>query len=307
MGAERPRSEEKAAASPGGTPVPSLVSTAIWGVLNVTADSFSDGGRFLSRERAIAHGRALAEAGASVIDIGGESSRPKGQDYGAGAPIIDGQAERDRVCPVVATLVADGLRVSVDTVKAEVAEAALDAGASIVNDISGGRSDALLGAVADAGAELVLMHNRQRGPSLLGEISPVNTDYGNLLGEVIEELETAARRAEALGVPREKMIFDPGLGFAKTPGQSGVLLRETGRLVAHLGRVLIGASRKSFIAHLSNPEKVVGPRERWAGTAVSCAFAVLGGAEAVRVHDVEAMIQATRFSEALLRLPGEPV
>ncbi len=305
MGATRPNSDEIAKAGLRTTPAVSFAQTAVWGVLNVTADSFSDGGAFLARNDAIAHGRSLLAAGADVVDVGGESSRPKGTDYGDGAPIVGAKEEAARVGPVIAALVADGAKVSIDTVKAEVATAAIEAGAVIVNDISGGRSDALLGAVADAGVELVLMHNRQRGTAALGEVCPQNATYDDVLGEVVSELQQCAERAEAFGIGREKIIFDPGLGFAKTPSQSGLLLRETSRLVSHLGRVLIGASRKSFIAHLSRPGSLAAPDERIGGTAVSCAFAVLGGAEAVRVHDVGAMLQATRFSEALLALPAD--
>ena len=153
---------------------------AIWGVLNVTPDSFSDGGRYLAPEAALSHARAMVAAGADVIDVGGESSRPKGKTYGEGFEVVDAEEERRRVIPVVEALVAEGIPVSVDTVKGAVARPALAAGARFINDVSMGADPALLAAVAEAGAELVLMHTRSRGDCAPGEVRPPNSVYGDV-------------------------------------------------------------------------------------------------------------------------------
>jgi dihydropteroate synthase len=269
----------------------------VWGVLNVTPDSFSDGGRFLDPAAALQHARGMARAGADVIDVGGASSRPRGPLYGDGAPEISVDEELRRVVPVVRALVDElELRVSVDTTRPEVARAALQAGARVVNDVSCGASEGVLEAVAAADAEYVLMHTRGAG-----EVTPDNTAYEDVMVDVRDELLAVVERAVAHGVARERIWLDPGLGFAKTTEQSIVLLSNLRLLVATGHRVLVGASRKGFIARIapradgSAPE----PDERDAGTAATVAASVAQGASAVRVHDVAGMRQAMLVAAAL--------
>lgn len=267
----------------------------IWGVLNATPDSFSDGGRFMARVAALAHAERLLDEGATVIDVGGESSRPSGGSYGRGAPSVDADEEIARVVPTIEGLVTElSATVSIDTVKAEVARRAIDAGAVIVNDVSCGRSTDLLDVVAKSGVELVLMHTRGRG-----EVNAENTRYGNLVSDVVAELMVAMQRAVGRGVARERVWIDPGIGFAKTAEQSLVLLAATATLVATGQRVLVGPSRKSFIASLApdHDGNLPGPAAREGGTAAAVTLAVLGGAHAVRVHDVAIMRQAVALAE----------
>jgi dihydropteroate synthase len=258
----------------------------VWGVLNVTPDSFSDGGRFL----------AMLADGADVIDVGGASSRPRGATYGSGAAPVTAAEELARVVPVVRALAAQGARVSIDTKEPEVAEAALDAGARIVNDVSCAASEALLDVVAARGAEYVLMHTRGGG-----EVEPPNTTYADVVGDVLAELQRAVERLERRGVTRDRLWIDAGLGFAKTAPQSLALLAATPAFVRTGLRVLSGPSRKGFIAEIArlpNGERPV-PTARDAGTAAAVAAAVLGGAHAIRVHDVAAGRQAALLASAL--------
>jgi dihydropteroate synthase len=277
----------------------SLTRVEIWGVLNVTPDSFSDGGRFVGLEAAVAHGERMHAEGADVLDVGGESSRPPGRTYGVGASEVSADEENARVLPVVAALVERGLRVSVDTVKAKVAQAAVRAGAAIINDVSCGRDPELLRVVADSRVELVLMHTRGRG-----ERSGANVAYVDVVGEVREELLRAVERATLAGVRPESIWLDPGVGFAKTAAQSAALIAATPRLVATGHRVLVGASRKSFLAELTAPEGAAlpGPSERLGGSLAAATMAVLGGARAVRVHDVRETQQAVRLTEHMVVL-----
>jgi dihydropteroate synthase len=258
-------------------------------VLNVTPDSFSDGGLYLAPDAAIARAKAMLAEGADVIDIGGASSRPRGATYGEGAAEVSVQLERARVLPVVEVLARElGAVVSVDTTRAEVAEAAMAAGARIVNDVSMGASDALLAVVARRGAELVLMHTRGGG-----EVSPENTRYDDPIADVVRELDHACARARAAGVASEKLWVDPGLGFAKTAAQSARLLAH-GRALTTLGaRVLVGASRKSFLGVLAEHDGVrPGPDARLPASLAAAVVAVREGADAVRVHDVAATREA---------------
>ena len=269
----------------------------LWGVLNVTPDSFSDGGRYLDPRAAIEHGLRLAEEGAHVLDVGGESSRPAGHTYGRGFEPVSVTEEIGRVVPVIEALSAQpGIRVSVDTVKPEVAVAALQAGATIVNDVQCAADPALARAAAEAGAEYVVMHNRGRG-----EVSPPNTAYADLVSDVIGELLAAAERAQSAGVPRASVWIDPGLGFAKTARQSAELLSSLGRFRKTGYRILVGPSRKSFIAELAPYPSGARPPagDRLGGTAAAVAMCVVGGADAVRVHDVAMMRQAAAIAEAL--------
>lgn len=267
----------------------------IWGILNVTPDSFSDGGAYLAVDAALAHGARMLRDGATVIDVGGESSRPPGRTYGAVGAVSESE-ESARVVPVIEGLATYGARISIDTIKPGVAERALAAGAQIVNDVSCGRSEALLRLAAESGAELVLMHNRGRG-----ERSPANTRYGDVGQEVRDELMAAVDRAVTAGVAAECIWIDPGVGFAKTAAQSAAVLARTDLLVATGQRVLIGPSRKSFIAELAplasgEPPEVA---ERRGGSAAALAITVLLGAHAVRVHDVLEMRQAAQLAVRL--------
>jgi dihydropteroate synthase len=265
-------------------------------VLNVTPDSFSDGGRHDDATRALEHAARMVAEGADVIDVGGESSRPPGLTYGAGAERVSVEEELRRVVPVVSALAGRGVRVSVDTVKPEVARAALRAGAEIVNDVSCGADLALLDAVAEAGAELVLMHTRDGG-----RVDASTTAYEDLVAEVVAELEAAIARALERGVERARVWIDPGLGFAKTAEQSLELLGNLDSLVARGYPVLVGASRKSFIARTVATAGVSGPApdERLGGSIACVAAAALAGAAAVRVHDVGESVQAARIASAL--------
>lgn len=272
------------------------LNTQIWGVVNVTPDSFSDGGKFFAHEAAVAHAKKLLFEGAHVLDVGGESSRPAGNTYGEGATQVPEAVEAERVVPVIRTL-AQQLRatVSVDTVKPAVADAACEAGATFINDVSCGADEALFEVAARRSVDLVIMHTRDKGA-----VTAKSTAYADVVEDVIHELMTAAARALRCGVSRERVWIDPGIGFAKTAEQNLALLIGTARLVATGYRVLVGPSRKSFIAELApmaNGEKPP-PPGREGGTAVAVAMAVMGGAHAVRVHDVTAMRQAAFFAEA---------
>ncbi|MFZ1864066.1 MAG: dihydropteroate synthase [Polyangiales bacterium] len=269
----------------------------LWGILNVTPDSFSDGGRYLETKAAIEHGRRLLREGADVLDVGGESSRPAGRTYGRGFVAVSTAEEMARVVPVIKVLAGElRARVSIDTVKPEVALASLGAGARIVNDVRCGEDPLLAEAAAAAGAEYVIMHNRGRG-----EAQPPNTYYADLVQEVIDELVAAARRVEEAGVPRAAIWLDPGLGFAKTAPQSAELLSSLGAFTKTGYRVLVGPSRKSFIAELA-PDAGGGQpnaQDRVGGTAAAVAMCVAARVDAVRVHDVREMRQAVRVAEAL--------
>ncbi len=275
----------------------------LWGVVNVTPDSFSDGGKFSTPELAIAQARRLRADGADVIDVGGASSRPRGKLYGAGAPPVSAKDERERVLPVVAALAGAGGRISIDTTKPEVARAAIAAGASIVTDVSCGASLALLDVAAELNVEYVLMHTRGGG-----EVEPPNTVYGDVVGDVRDELLAAVGRAEARGIARNKLWIDPGIGFAKTAEQSAALLAAASVLVATGLRVLYGPSRKGFIAELAplaSGERPA-PAAREAGTLAAVTALVLQGVAAVRVHDVAAARQAVLIAEAVAAHAGRP-
>lgn len=267
----------------------------VWGVLNVTPDSFSDGGAHFDREAALAHAWRMLADGVDVIDVGGASSRPRGATYGEGAAAVDAAEEIRRTVPVIEALVARGLsaRLSIDTTSAEVAKAALVAGASIVNDVSMGRDAALLEASAAHGAELVLMHTRADG-----RVDGSTTGYSDVVAEVLEELALAVERAVQHGVARERVWIDPGLGFAKTAAQSMALLSATDRFVASGQRVLVGASRKSFlgVSAVDRDEAVPAPTERLGASVAAATLAALAGAHAVRVHDVRETRQAVRIA-----------
>jgi dihydropteroate synthase len=259
------------------------------GILNVTPDSFSDGGRFQGRDAALAQAEALLEAGADIVDIGGESTRPGRSET---VPV---ETELDRVLPVVEALVRlhPKLVITVDTVKAAVARTALEAGAAAINDVSALRLDPAMGAtVAAARAGLVLMHSRG---SLLEIASYAHAGYADLLGEVVAELRAAITAAGAAGVPMQAIAVDPGFGFSKTVEQNILLLDQLESLHA-LGRpVLVGPSRKRFLGAVTG--QPVEARDR--ATAAACALAWERGARIFRVHDVAAARDALTFAAAL--------
>ena len=256
------------------------------GIVNVTPDSFADGGAYLDPDRAADAALAMEQQGADIIDLGGESTRP-------GAAELPAAEEAARVIPVLQRL-APRLRapVSVDTYKAEVARQALDNGAAIINDISGLRYDSDLAQVAaSAGAPVVLMHMRGRSSDMYR-----HAEYGDVAGEVAAELEAALGRAEADGIRRGQVILDPGLGFAKRADQTFAVLAGLAALAALDRPLLVGPSRKSFL------QEAVGerpPGEREWGTAAAVTAAVLLGAHVVRVHGVRAMAQVVRVADRL--------
>lgn len=262
--------------------------TYVMGILNVTPDSFSDGGQFNSLDRAIAQAQHLQTSGIDILDIGGQSTRP-------GAEIISLQDELDRVIPVIQALRSAGLLlpISVDTTRAAVAAVALENGANWINDISGGSYDPDIFAVAaQYQAPIVLMHLRGT-PETMQSL----TDYKDLLGEVGDFLRNQTHKALAAGVPDDRIILDPGIGFAKTVHQNIQLLGNLSYLKKLGYPLLVGPSRKSFIGHiLTEPN----PQERVWGTAAACCKAIAEGADILRVHDRE-MVQVCRVADALWR------
>ena len=256
-------------ALPGGLALPTG-RAAIMGILNVTPDSFSDGGRYADVSTALAHARAMIAAGADLIDVGGESTRPN-------STRITPEEEWERIGAVVSALAGDGIVVSVDTLHASTARAAADAGAAIINDVSGGRWDPdMNAAVAASGCAYVVQHYRAL-PGMPGE----HFDYGeDMVGTLIERLNTQVRDALDAGVTADKIVIDPGLGFSLTVDQCWQILAELPRLTTYGYPVLIGASRKRFV-------KTIGGNIDTDSAAIA-AHAVTSGAWAVRVHDVAA-------------------
>jgi dihydropteroate synthase len=257
----------------------------LMGVVNVTPDSFSDGGLYLDPALAIAHGEELAVAGAAILDVGGESTRP-------GAEAVSAAEELRRVVPVVEGLAGGEAEISVDTSKAAVAEAALDAGATIVNDVTALRGDGEMAALcADRGATVVLMH--MLGSPRTMQENPV---YGDVVDEVKAFLAERVEAAVAAGVVEERIWLDPGIGFGKTAAHNLELLRRLAEL-GELGRPLvIGTSRKSFIGRVDGSDA----GERLGGTIASSVLAAAEGAEVLRVHDVAEVGQAMAVAAAIL-------
>jgi dihydropteroate synthase len=254
------------------------------GVVNTTPDSFSDGGQHLDREAAVRHGLGLRAGGADIVDVGGESTRP-------GAARVPLEEELRRVVPVVGALAAQGVPVSVDTMRAEVAARAVAAGAVLVNDVSGGKADpVMLPTVAELGVPYVLMH--WRGHS--AQMADLAT-YDDVVGEVCEELSRQLDEAVAAGVPRERICLDPGIGFAKTGEHNWELLRRIDQVVGLGLPVLVATSRKRFLGQLLADE--TGPRAptgRDDATTATTALAAAAGAWCVRVHDAAASADAVR-------------
>ncbi len=262
--------------------------TLIMGVVNVTPDSFSDGGQWLDADAAIAHGLDLRAQGADILDVGGESTRP-----GATRPLVE--EELGRVIPVITGLVAQGCVVSIDTMRAEVAQAALSAGASIVNDVSGGLADPdILGVVAASRARYVAMHWRAHSTTMQQHAS-----YSDVVAEVVDELGDRVSAALEAGIAPERLSLDPGLGFAKTPEHNWTLLRHLDAFEALGLPLLVGASRKSFLGVLLQDANGVRPTDQriYADTAI---VTLLGMREvwAVRVHDVRAAADALAVTRA---------
>ena len=263
--------------------------TLVMGIINVTPDSFSDGGQLLDPSVAIEAGVQMAQDGADLIDIGGESTRP-------GAAPLDDAEERRRVLPVIEGLVARvQTPISIDTYKASIAEAALGAGAALVNDVSGLRYEpALADVVARRGAPIVLMHTRGRSQQMYEQAS-----YTDVVGEVLDELRESMAFATTSGIAAERIILDPGLGFAKDAAQSCEVLARFDEF-AELGRPLLaGPSRKSFITRAVGAR--VPPAERDWATAAAVTAAVLAGAHIVRVHAVRQMLQVVRVADEIRR------
>ncbi|MGW2325602.1 dihydropteroate synthase [Streptomyces sp. NPDC001700] len=272
------------------TGLPEWDRCAVMGVVNVTPDSFSDGGQWFDTELAVKHGLDLVAAGADLVDVGGESTRP-------GAARVDEAEELRRVVPVVRELAAAGALISVDTMRATVAERAVEAGARLVNDVSGGRADpAMVPAVAAAEVPFVVMH--WRGQSIDMNNRAV---YEDVVGEVVAELRTSVEAAVAGGIAPERIVLDPGLGFAKDADHDLALVAHLAAL-RQLGRpLLVAASRKRFLGRVLAGDGSAPPpaRERDAATAAVTAIAAREGAWAVRVHEVRASADAVRVARAI--------
>lgn len=266
----------------------------VMGIVNVTPDSFSDGGRYATPEAALARARELVEAGADLLDVGGESTRPKGL-YGEGWTPLSPEEERARVEPVVRLLHREfpDVPISVDTSRAEVAEAAIAAGACMVNDVRGLADDRLAEVVRRTGVAACVMHTTGE-PDVMQQ----RTDYEDVVGEVADALEALVERAVARGIAAERLLVDPGFGFGKTFGQNLFLLRNLSLLGVSVGRpILVGTSRKGFLGHVTG--RPVGERD--AATAASVALAIAGGAAVVRVHDAAACRDAVLLADAVSR------
>ncbi|MGD1859845.1 MAG: dihydropteroate synthase [Leptolyngbyaceae cyanobacterium] len=267
--------------------------TYVMGVLNVTPDSFSDGGQFDTVPAAIAQAQALIEAGVDILDIGGQSTRP-------GAAQITEQEEMQRVLPVIEAIRASHnpalstAVISVDTTQAIVARGAVQAGADLVNDISGGTFDAaMFSTVADLGVPLILMHIRGTP-----ETMQKDTQYADLMGEIYGFLECQIAAAQAAGINHGQLAIDPGIGFAKSYPQNLAILRQVATLRRLGCPILIGPSRKSFIGWLLHEPE---PQKRVWGTAAACCAAIAGGADMLRVHDGKAMVDVAKVADAIWR------
>ena len=257
----------------------------IMGILNVTPDSFSDGGQFIDTEKAIAHGVEMASQGAAVIDIGGESTRP-------GSKPVSINEEIERVTPIIKSLSEKvNIPISIDTYHIEAAKAALDAGASIINDITALNDKRMGELAAEYEVPIILMHMQGTPATMQAE-----PKYNDVVQEVLEYLLERANRAEKAGVPKERIFIDPGIGFGKTIEHNLELLRNIDKFVATDYRVLIGTSRKSFIGKIT--KKPI-PSERIFGTAATVALCAAAGVSIARVHDVPQMLDVVKITNAL--------
>ena len=258
----------------------------VMGILNATPDSFYDGGRFVSPNDALERARGMVDQGVDVIDVGGESTRPMAAEVGL-------QQELDRVLPVIRLIRKElDVPVSIDTAKSEVARLAVAEGASIINDVSGGRADpAILKVAAATGAGLVLMHSRG-DPRTMQSL----TQYDSVVDDALRELEEALGTAISAGIPAERIVVDPGFGFAKTADQNVDLLRELERFRAPGRPVLVGVSRKSFLGAIANRE----PEHRLAASLAAQCLAALRGCDIIRTHDVRETVETLKILNAIL-------
>jgi dihydropteroate synthase len=269
--------------------------TYLMGILNVTPDSFSDGGQFNTLESAVQQAEFLVQSGAHLLDIGGQSTRPQAED-------VSLQEELQRVLPVIQairshpTTAVQTIPISVDTTKAAVARAAMAAGADLVNDISGATFDPdMLSAVAALQVPIVLMHLRGT-PKTMQQF----TDYADLIGEIADFLTQRAAAAIEAGIAPDQLILDPGIGFAKTFDQNLELLRNLSKFHQLGFPLLVGPSRKRFIGHLLDQPD---PQKRIWGTAATCCAAIQGGSDILRIHDVAELRDVCRVADAIWRTP----
>jgi dihydropteroate synthase len=262
-----------------------IAAGGLVGILNVTPDSFSDGGEHPDASSAVIHGLEMVEMGAMLVDVGGESTRP-------GATPVEEDVELRRVLPVVEGLVASGVRVSIDTYKPDVARAALAMGACVVNDVTGFRDPDMIDVVASSDCGLVTMHMKGRPIDM--HLAPT---YEDVVAEVEEMLLSAAGRVEAAGVAPGRIVIDPGLGFGKRAHHSLALLANLGRLAQHGYPVMVGTSRKGFLAKTTGDSTREG---RDTATAIATALAYTRGARLFRVHDVARSRAATRLAAAIV-------
>ncbi|MCO5297665.1 MAG: dihydropteroate synthase [Fimbriimonadaceae bacterium] len=265
---------------------------ALMGVLNVTPDSFSDGGRYLDRQHAVEHALQMVEEGADLVDVGGESTRP-------GAAEVRAEEEGRRVLPVVEALVARGVSVSIDTSKAEIARQALGAGAVVLNDVTGLRDPAMRAVAADSSCTVCAMHMRGDPRTMQS-----HTVYADVVAEVKAELMASVERCGRDGIARERIWIDPGIGFSKNVAQNLELLRRLPELVATGYPVLVGASRKSFLGKvLGTEDDPLSVEERIEGTLAAHTIAQVNGAKVLRVHDVLQAHRALTVAAAILGAP----
>jgi dihydropteroate synthase len=261
--------------------------TLIMGILNVTPDSFSDGGLYCSQQKAVERGLQMVDEGADIIDIGGESTRP-------GAESIEASVELKRVLPVIESLVKQvKIPISIDTTKAKVAKLALASGAEIVNDISALHGDKKMAkTISDEGAAVILMHMRGNPRNM----QKGNLVYNNLMGEVTDYLEKSSEKALKAGIEKDCLVIDPGIGFGKTPEDNYKIIKNLSQLKELGMPVMIGTSRKSFIGKVTGGE----PEQRLEGTAATVAAAIMNGCHIVRVHDVAAMKKVAAVTDAIV-------
>ena len=277
---------------PGRAPLELGERTLVMGILNVTPDSFADGGLHARPDQAVAHGREMIAQGADIIDIGGESTRP-------GAAPVPEDEELRRVLPVIEQLAASGVPISIDTYKSRVVREAVARGATVVNDVSNLQFDpGLAGAVAESGAALILMHNRGRSSDMYREAA-----YDDVVADIGRELEAGVRCATRAGVSRDALILDPVLGFAKRAEHTYAAIAALNRLAVLQRPILSGPSRKSFLQQALGERR---PPERDLGTAAAVTASILCGAHIVRVHNVAAMVDVARVADGIraARPPG---
>lgn len=262
--------------------------TYVMGILNVTPDSFSDGGEFASIVAAVNQAQTLANAGVDILDVGGQSTRP-------GAEEICRESELERVIPVINAIRQElNTPISIDTTRAEVAQSALNAGADLINDVSGGKDDPQIFEVAArSNVPIVLMHRRGT-PQTMQSL----TDYGDLIGELLAFFQAQITTAMNLGIPQHHIVVDPGIGFAKTTTQNIHLLQNLRQFQTLGCPILIGTSRKRFIGEILNQPN---PKARIWGTAATCCYAIAQGVDLVRVHDGLEMVQTCRMADRLWR------